>query len=109
MGTGLAIKRGIVNEKKLQFSSRPFSPKAKSPFSLMCADLIRLELKKLELDKPCALEQDSEFNNPEYKEYYWKTFGQRAKLNRWERLKREGYTKFPEEYYAGSGYLEAGK
>ena len=108
VGTGLAIKKELVEKHNIRFSPAIFTPKTKSPFSLMCADLIRLKLKKIELGKPCALEQDSEFNNPKYKDYYWKTFGQRAKLRTWERLKKMGYTKFPEEYYAGSGYLEAG-
>jgi len=121
-GGGLAIKKELVDEYNIQFLTGHRSPwsigtgkKVGSIYSYLCIRLRKLGLKYVELGKPCILEQDAEFANPEYEEYYKQVLSGRgrrgrndgayAKISKFESLRmRGGYTRHPDEYYHGSGY-----
>ena len=123
-GGGLAIKKRIVDKYNIRF----LTGKGPSPWSMgkglmvgsiyskLSARLHKLGLKGVELGKPCILEQDAEFANPEYEAYYrWvldtvrkmdrSIYPKRKKISKFESIRRRGgYTQFPDEYYRGSGY-----
>lgn len=103
-GGGLAVKRHLITKHKIQFSEEHTTWLRKSIYSAVFQRLHRLNLKWIELGKPCILTQDCEFTNPEYEAYYARRFEKSRNKNRLARLKREGYTTNPDAYYEGSGY-----
>jgi len=115
-GAGLAIKKNLVDLHNLKFGDKignsPWS--GGSIYSRFGRKLNELNLKIVHLGKPCGLQQDCEFANPEYEEYYKEVFNLRRKhgpdLNnsphpKYERLRKQGgYIDNLDKYYEGSGY-----
>jgi len=110
-GGGLALRRDIYKKYKIQFIE---NPRKNSPFSVMCVQLSQMNLKGIELAKPCSLQQDSDWNNPAYREYYEQVFSKRGVdgygMNGYGmkvlcQHQRDGYTPYVKEYYAGTNYL----
>jgi len=107
-GAGLAIKKEIVDLYNLKFQDKignsPWD--GGSIYSLFGKKLNELNLKIVHLGKPCGLQQDCEFANPEYEEYYKEVFTISRKNNiKYKRLRKNGgYIDNPDEYYKGSGY-----
>lgn len=95
VGAGFSIKTSFL--KGVQFAERPTKQYAS----------IRQKIKNLKFEdpiclrKPCILEQDCEFDNPNFKEYYLKTFQQKGKKKSFKsRLSNWGfyYSRDSKEY-----------
>jgi len=106
-GAGLAIKKELVDLHNLKFPEKI----GKSPwtggsiYSKFGKCLYELNLKIVHLGKPCGLQQDCEFANPEYEKYYQEAFNVRHKGPTYERLRKMGgYINNPDKYYEGSNY-----
>ena len=112
-GGGLALDRRMQNKHKIWFPQTAIN----SPFSVMCKRLaLDLRLKGTELAKPCSLQQDSDWNNPAYKEYYEQLYGKRFSpgdpdhgMKILRQQQKQGYTPYAKEYYARTGYLNEKK
>jgi len=108
-GGGLALQRKIYDKHKIRFPEDDIN----SPFSIVCRQLaLKLNLKGTELAKPCSLQQDSDWNNPAYREYYERIYSKRiawGDLDHGMKVLRQqqekGYTPYVKEYYAGTDYL----
>ncbi len=107
VGAGFAIRQSVLKKTGIRFVETPWHPGWGSNFSVLRLDLIKHNLWGVELAKPCILTQNCEFNNPDFEDYYKEVFGVRGRLDRFERLKKQGYAENEVdeiEYYEGSGY-----
>jgi len=114
-GGGLAIRRNLIGRGGVQFAERYTDWLRRSIYMGVCNRLFMMHLKCVELGKPCLMFQDCEFGNPKYAEYYKKRFNILKKsrgdgkydyrVRKFETLKKIGYTKNPDAYYEGSGYI----
>lgn len=104
-GAGLAIRPSIIKKHGIEFDTKKFAPNNVGPWPKMCKRLKRMKLRHAYLAKPCALTQDSDWNNPALKEYYKKTFGERGNIKRWKHFQKHGRFHNPQDYYSGTNYL----
>jgi len=108
-GGGLAIKSEVIKKHNIKLLETPFRKGFVGPMPNISRRLHRMKLKGTRLGKPCILGQDLEHSNPEFSEYYSRTFGTRGILGRWNFYKRHGNRRNKKEYYRGSDYLERKK
>lgn len=109
IGGGLIIKQSTLKRTGIRFNSRWKNNQFGSIYSVLHQDFKEANLTGVELYKPCILFQNCEFNNPKYKDYYDKFFGDRGTMKKLEKKRSiDGYFKTEEEieeYYDGSDYL----
>jgi len=113
-GGGLAIKKHLVAAYGLKFREGKDVWDGVSIYTEFGKDAHKAGLKFSHLGKPCILNQDCEFANPEYADYYKKTFGYAGRVGssklyseipKWKSLQiRGGEIQNPDEYYKGSDY-----
>lgn len=112
IGCGLAVRHQAIEDMDYRWVERWRGPMG-SPYTVFHQEAINFGLKFLELNKPCGVTQNCEFNNPDLKEYYDAFFEHRDTTERLEKLRnQDGYWKTPEDrllYYKDTGYdYEAG-
>jgi glycosyltransferase involved in cell wall biosynthesis len=105
-GAGLAVKNKVIKKYNIKLLETPFRKGYVGPMPNISRRLCRMKLKGTRLGKPCILAQDPEYSNPEFSEYYSRTFGTRGILGRWNFYKKHGIRRNKKEYYKGSDYLE---
>lgn len=105
-GGGLALRRDVYGKYKIRFTELA---RKNSPFSMVCKQLSQINLKGIELAKPCSLQLDCNWNNPAYKEYYERIYSKRSKMGVLRDYQEHGYTPYVEEYYTGTNYLNEKK
>lgn len=105
-GAALAIRNEIIRKHNIKLVETPFRKGFIGPMPNISRRLHRMKLKGTRLGKPCFLAQDPEHSNPEFNEYYFRTFSERGILGRWNFYKRHGSRRNKKEYYKGTNYLE---
>jgi len=105
-GAALAIRNEIIKKHNIKLVETPFRKDFIGPMPNISRKLCRMKLKGTRLGKPCFLIQDPEHSNPEFSEYYSRTFSERGILPRWNFYKEHGSLRNKREYYRGSDYLE---
>lgn len=108
-GAALATRNEIIRKHNIKLVETPFRKGFIGPMPNISRRLCRMKLKGTRLGKPCFLTQDPEHSNPEFSEYYFRTFNERGILGRWNFYKRHGSIRNKKEYYRGSDYLERKK
>jgi len=104
--TGPILKKKLRDKYNIRVSEIPFSKGYGGPGTLFYRTLYRHKLKGVRLNKPCILLQDSDYNNPLYKNYYEKTFKERDIQHVLRFYKNRGRFKNIKKYYEGTTYLE---
>jgi len=108
-GGAHAIRNEIIRKYNIKLLETPFRKGFIGPMPNISRRLFGMKLKGTRLGKPCILAQDPEYSNPEFSEYYSRTFGTRGILGRWDFYKKHGIRRNKKEYYRGSDYLERKK
>jgi len=104
--TGPILKKALRDKYNIRVSEVPFSEGRTGPSNSFYSALHRHKLRGVRLNKPCILLQDSDYNNPLYKNYYEKTFKERDIQHVLRFYKNRGRFKNIKKYYEGTTYLE---
>lgn len=104
--TGPILKKALRDKYNIRVSEVPFSEGRTGPSNSFYSALYRHKLRGVRLNKPCILLQDSDYNNPLYKEYYKETFGLRNINHVLQLYKKGGRFKNINEYYKDTNYLK---
>ena len=92
VGAGYFVLTKHFVENNFSLSLKPFSEKYAGPGSGFHKSMQKNKLKGIRLAHPGVLVRDSEYNHPNYIDYYNKTFGERSiqgKLEKWRKQEKK--------------------